>query len=390
MDSAIPTLPEEYPVKSEAKYNYNSDNNDKEATASNSNDSIATLSICDITSKKEYVDNQSNNTTNNVLNEHKGNVSNDIPNNALPNTMSDAANGEATYTVEAQSVESMLCNVPNNAVNTTANSIVDDNNMIDRDDSANGEKKIETTNPAQVLGYGPNRGTAQTTNDVRFDPLRADSTAMTSLTVLQSAATKQALANAKQQALLAHKLKQMNAYTWPGGVTAEQSPYGVMYPMWPLDSTDYAAYGQAFANPQQTAMAMNPGLMGLNPLVNHLVNPLMNPFNTLQNAFTAGIPDGKQHALFVFHLPEDIDDHGLLQLFGPYGAIRANVMRQEDGRTKGFGFVHFNNRHDASIAIEMMNGHQIGRKRLMVSFKKNKDESHTNGAQTQQKPHIPQ
>ncbi|ETO34447.1 hypothetical protein RFI_02648 [Reticulomyxa filosa] len=194
---------------------------------------------------------------------------------------------------------------------------------------------------------------------------------------MATATTKQTLANAKQQSLLTQKIKQINPYTWPSNISAEQQSYGSVYPGWPVE-TDYSALAgltptnSQFVNPQQ-ALAFNQTFaMGLNPF---LVNPLMNPFaNTLQNALNVSMPDGKQHSLFVFHLPEDVDDHGLLQLFLPYGATRANVMRQEDGRTKGFGFVHFNNRHDATIAIEMMNGHQIGRKRLMVSFKKNKNE----------------
>ena len=93
-------------------------------------------------------------------------------------------------------------------------------------------------------------------------------------------------------------------------------------------------------------------------------------------------PGGKEFSLFVFHLPEDIDDNGLLQLFAPYGAIRSNVMRHDTGRSRGFGFVHFNSKREAQIAIDMMNGHQIGRKRLRVSFKKDdqskKDETPTN------------
>jgi len=78
----------------------------------------------------------------------------------------------------------------------------------------------------------------------------------------------------------------------------------------------------------------------------------------------------KEGPLFVFHLPGDIDDHGLLQLFAPYGAVRSNVMRHETGRSRGFGFVHFNTRHEAQSAIDRMNGHHIGQKRLRVSFKR--------------------
>ena len=100
---------------------------------------------------------------------------------------------------------------------------------------------------------------------------------------------------------------------------------------------------------------------------------------------SGGTISGKQYSLFVFHLPEDIDDHGLLQLFAPYGAMRSNVMRHDTGRSRGFGFVHFNTRHEAQIAIDMMNGHQIGRKRLRVSFKREEphDKMRGNGGNNQ-------
>ena len=77
-------------------------------------------------------------------------------------------------------------------------------------------------------------------------------------------------------------------------------------------------------------------------------------------------------------MPEDIDDHGLLTLFAPFGALRANVMRHDNGRSRGFGFVHFNTKHEAQIAIDMMNGHQIGRKRLRVSFKRDESKKSIN------------
>ncbi|ETO23181.1 hypothetical protein RFI_14007 [Reticulomyxa filosa] len=306
------------------------------------------------------------------------------------------------------------------------------NNQSVSQGEATDDKRLITNGTSLPTSYGAGRGTSQMSSETRFDPLKSYAEVLfflfanaIALQQMQSLATKQALANAKQQTLLAQKLKQINTYTWPGNVATDPSTYNLMYPMGWLPDTDYSAYGlnnfflnsefyaqrkiyiiiaslvQLFvfcvallcnyhtkgagaASPSQSlvnhqaAMAINPALtMGLNPLVNPLA--FANPFATaLQSAFTGGVSDGKQHALFVFHLPEDIDDQGLLQLFAPYGAVRANVMRQDDGRTRGFGFVHFNNKQDASIAIEMMNGHQIGRKRLMVSFKKEKNEGASN------------
>lgn len=78
-------------------------------------------------------------------------------------------------------------------------------------------------------------------------------------------------------------------------------------------------------------------------------------------------------ALFIFHLPPDIDNNGLLQLFLPYGAVACHVMRHEDGGSRGFGFAYFNTQQEANIACEMMNGYQIGYKRLKVSIKKGED-----------------
>ena len=46
------------------------------------------------------------------------------------------------------------------------------------------------------------------------------------------------------------------------------------------------------------------------------------------------------------------------------------MVENETGRSRGFGFVSFDHRHSADIAIQSMNGYQIGRKRLKVQHKK--------------------
>eukprot|EP01083_Nonionella_stella_P297258 1009603_1 len=84
--------------------------------------------------------------------------------------------------------------------------------------------------------------------------------------------------------------------------------------------------------------------------------------------------NSQQWVLFVFHLPEDMDDNGLLLLFSAFGATQAIVMRHKNTDcSRGFGFVHFRTKQEAQIAIDMMNGYQIGHKRLRVSFKKSKE-----------------
>lgn len=46
--------------------------------------------------------------------------------------------------------------------------------------------------------------------------------------------------------------------------------------------------------------------------------------------------------LFIFHLPSDYRDVDLMEKFRPFGnVISARVIIQQDGKSKGFGFVSF-------------------------------------------------
>jgi len=74
--------------------------------------------------------------------------------------------------------------------------------------------------------------------------------------------------------------------------------------------------------------------------------------------------------LFIFHLPPETDDQGLVKLFEPFGPIEsAKVMVDKNtGESKGYGFVQFVNQSDAERALSM-NGKSLGSKRLSVSYK---------------------
>lgn len=62
----------------------------------------------------------------------------------------------------------------------------------------------------------------------------------------------------------------------------------------------------------------------------------------------------------------------LYNLFAPFGnVISARVMVERDtGRSRGFGFVSFDNYQAAELAIRTLDGHTINNKRLKVSLKK--------------------
>ena len=78
----------------------------------------------------------------------------------------------------------------------------------------------------------------------------------------------------------------------------------------------------------------------------------------------------KTHVLFVFHIPDYVVDYQLYELFAEVGALSAKVMTHvKTGKSRGFGFVHFATRYQAQVAILVMDGLCIGRKRLRVDFK---------------------
>jgi len=84
-------------------------------------------------------------------------------------------------------------------------------------------------------------------------------------------------------------------------------------------------------------------------------------------------PGGIEGAnVFVFHLPNnftDIDLHTTFSSFGPIKSVK--VFRDKlTGEHKGFGFVSYESPSSAQMAIAVMNGHQIGSKRLKVELKK--------------------
>lgn len=75
--------------------------------------------------------------------------------------------------------------------------------------------------------------------------------------------------------------------------------------------------------------------------------------------------------IFVFHLPNEVDDEALRQMFSPYGNIVSVkvVTDKNTGVSRGFGFVSFSTLEEAVAAVGGMNGHPCGHKYLKVMFK---------------------
>lgn len=85
--------------------------------------------------------------------------------------------------------------------------------------------------------------------------------------------------------------------------------------------------------------------------------------------------------LFVFHIPNDMANKDLFNLFSTYGhVISARIMvDKQTGLTRGFGFVSYDNREAAEAAIRHLDRFRVGHKRLSVSHKKPRGESGPRG-----------
>ncbi|XP_072980175.1 polyadenylate-binding protein 7-like isoform X2 [Typha angustifolia] len=71
--------------------------------------------------------------------------------------------------------------------------------------------------------------------------------------------------------------------------------------------------------------------------------------------------------LFVKNLADAIDNVRLNEAFGKFGTILScKVATTQDGRSKGYGFVQFDNQDSANSAIEELNGSVIDGKRIYV------------------------
>ena len=76
--------------------------------------------------------------------------------------------------------------------------------------------------------------------------------------------------------------------------------------------------------------------------------------------------------LFIFHLPNEWGEEDLSRNFAAFGnIISARIMTdRETGRSRGFGFVSYDNSQSAHTAMRSMNGFSVLGKRLKVQLKK--------------------
>ncbi|RYR52040.1 hypothetical protein Ahy_A06g026968 isoform B [Arachis hypogaea] len=81
--------------------------------------------------------------------------------------------------------------------------------------------------------------------------------------------------------------------------------------------------------------------------------------------------------LFIYHIPQEFGDQELATAFQPFGRVlSAKVfVDKATGVSKCFGFVSYDSPEAAQSAISMMNGCQLGGKKLKVQLKRDNKQS---------------
>merc|ERR1719483_1537221 len=82
--------------------------------------------------------------------------------------------------------------------------------------------------------------------------------------------------------------------------------------------------------------------------------------------------------LYVKNLDDTIDDERLRKEFAPYGTITSAKVMNEEGRSKGFGFVCFSSPEEATKAVTEMNSRIIVSKPLYVALAQRKEDRKAN------------
>ncbi|OGD81407.1 RNA-binding protein [Candidatus Collierbacteria bacterium RIFOXYD1_FULL_40_9] len=80
--------------------------------------------------------------------------------------------------------------------------------------------------------------------------------------------------------------------------------------------------------------------------------------------------------LYVGNLPYSITQSRLQEIFSPFGALgEVTVISDKfSGRSKGFGFVEFENAEEAKVAIEKLNGTDMDGRNIIVNEARPKEE----------------
>lgn len=78
--------------------------------------------------------------------------------------------------------------------------------------------------------------------------------------------------------------------------------------------------------------------------------------------------------VFVKNIPVEFTEKDLETLFSQYGSITKSMLKQDNEKKRGFGFVNFQTPEEANKAVENLNGYEVSGKKLTVCRAQKKEE----------------
>lgn len=89
--------------------------------------------------------------------------------------------------------------------------------------------------------------------------------------------------------------------------------------------------------------------------------------------------------IFIGNLEKDVDENKIKEIFSVFGNIvgQPKIQRDENGESRGFAFVSFDNFESSDYAIDSMNGQFVGGKQITVTYQLKKDSKEKHGSQAE-------
>lgn len=85
--------------------------------------------------------------------------------------------------------------------------------------------------------------------------------------------------------------------------------------------------------------------------------------------------------VFVGNIGDQIDEYALFEAFSAYNCSDSRIIRGDDGRCLGYGFITIRTQEDAKAAVAAMDGQRLMGRPLRVSFAKTPRLSEADGLQ---------
>jgi len=145
---------------------------------------------------------------------------------------------------------------------------------------------------------------------------------------------------------------------YPGHAAAQA------YPVYPTQFQDPNAL--AMAQWQQAAGGAVPGMQAMMPqMTTGFVAPSVGAPTPKQQQVEG--PPGSN--LFVCYLPPEMADEQLRAVFQQFGTLlTCQIHRDAQGQSKAYGWVNYDNPSSAAMALQNLNGMQIGNKRIKIQI----------------------